>query len=119
MAGAAYRRVVPRPLVTDGDMSSDFQSEWIDVAGLNQITIHYKWTGVDPIGSVKIQADVSENPHKTPITYDVPLSPTIDIDSNSGEDSIVLTGPLSRWRLIWDSTSGSGTFNAYWQGHQV
>lgn len=119
MAGAAYRRVTPRPLVEDGDMSADFNSEWIDVAGLNQITIHYKWTGTSPLGELKIEADVSAPPHKTAITYLVPLTPTATIDEDSGEDSIVLAGPLSRWRVKWVRTSGIGTLNAYWQGHQV
>ena len=119
MAGAAYRRVTPRPLITDGDLSKDITTDWVDVQGLNQITVHYKWSGTDPVGEMKVEADVSAPPHKTANAYDIPLSPSASVDSDDGADTIVLTGPLSRWRIKWVATSGTGTLNAYWQGHQV
>jgi len=89
------------------------------VAGLNQITIHYKWSGTSPIGELTVEADMSAPPHATANAYEVPVSPLAQIDTDSGVDTIVLTGPLSRWRLKYTSTSGTGTIQSFWQGHQV
>jgi len=118
MAGAAYRRVSPRPLLTAGDMSGDVVGDWIDVAGVNEITIHYKWSGTSPVGVMTVEADLSAPPHNVADVYQIFPSPTPNILVDSGSESIVLNGPLQRFRVSYIATSGTGTINAKWQAHQ-
>jgi hypothetical protein len=119
MAGAAFRRSLPVQFLTDGDMSADVTSDWVEnKAGLNEITILYKFTGIDVNGEIFAEADASPFPHSTPDVYDLALTPSATLTGTNGTGSIVLSAPVSRWRIRYDRTAGTGTLSANWQGHQ-
>lgn len=95
------------------DISTSATSNQTSVHNLDKASIHVVWSGVAPLGELKVQAtnDSPDNPNA--VWREVVFSSAITITGNSGDHDIVFNElPFNAIRLQYDFTSGAGTLNA-------
>lgn len=97
------------PIVTNGDMSSDITSDITDLSKVDGYAVYAKWTGT-PQGSIKLQVSVDG------INY-VDLDGSSTVVNNAGEALWeVTTAFYDKVRLVYTSSSSTGTLNAQING---
>lgn len=116
----------PQLIISAGDMSGDLTSEVVPIQWLDNVSIQLNFTGT-PTGAFEVQGslDYSVDPLsgtvKNPGNWiALTLSPA-PVASGSADQILLdlygLTFPFIR--VFYDSTSGSGSLDAYLSGKQL
>lgn len=100
-----------RKYITDGDISSDVDGDWIDMSNLTKVSFGFTWTGTSPVGELFVQA--SNDPDHSD-AQSIGLSSSLLIAANSGTHLADITEWASRYvRLKYVAGSGTGTAQAW------
>lgn len=113
----------PYNVITNGDMSDDIVSSVTIIQKLSLVSYGVSWTGSSPVGVITVQVsnDYSLNPdgsvNNTGTWNDLPLSATCDVSGNSDNGFIDIDAQAGyALRLVYTSTSGTGTLQAIVSG---
>lgn len=103
-------------MIDAGAMSADITSAATNVINLDQASIHLRWNGTSPSGSVVVEA---RNGEKDP-WYALDMGGTISISGASGDHQIVFAEmPFTDIRLRYVRVSGTGSLDATLSAKQV
>lgn len=112
-------------IISDGDMSNSLESIGLDINQIFSWSIQAIWTGM-PTGTLKVQisndmvavaasnsSPNGPNPAANVVNWSDYSNSSLDITSESGDWTWVAQLPPYRWiRLVYESTSGSGSLSA-------
>lgn len=106
----ARKSVVTNHKMLDSvDISSNQTSNTTSVKYLDYASIHVSWSGVSPVGAIRVQARNG----KDDSWRDLDFGSAIAISGNSGEHDIILSKmSFSDIRIAYDATSGTGALDA-------
>lgn len=96
-------------MIDAGDLSGDITSESTSVINLDKASIHIVWSGSSPSGTINVQAKNGDKGTWRSLDFGT----TISVSGNSGEHDIILNElPFDEIRVVYTSTSGTGTVDA-------
>lgn len=99
----------------DGDISGTITSSETNVINLDKASIHITWTGSSPVGVLTIEASNQDPDKNSPavVWKELDFGSAIDVTGNSGEHDIIFNElPFNVIRVVYTSTSGTGSINA-------
>lgn len=97
------------------DISANATSAATDVTPVDKASIHVRWTGTSPVGTLVVQYRNNNPDFATPTDpwMNLAFSAAITISGNSGEHQIVFNEmPFTDIRLVYTATSGTGVLTA-------
>lgn len=100
---------------SEADLAGDLISKSINVKNLDKASIRLSWTSSDAVGVFKIQARQENDSKKEEALdwFDVEFGSTIALDASLQSDHQILFNelPFVELRVVYTSTSGTGTVN--------
>ena len=123
----------PNPVITNGNMSGNITSAVTILQSITLGSYGLSWSGTSPVGTIKLQAsdDYSVFPNglvdNAGTWTDLPLSVSVNdgtiatafsapVSGNTGTGYIEWSTGAYALRLLFTSTSGSGSLQAIFQG---
>ncbi len=116
----------PQPVITDGDMSDDINSEPTILQSLTRVSYQANWTGTTPIGtlSVEVSNDYALSPDGRSVLnagnwttvyvdYAGASVASVPVSGNAGTAFIDGVSAAYAIRLVYTSGSGVGTLDAF------
>ena len=99
------------------DISGDVTSATTNVENLDQGSIAITWTGTSPEGVLTVEA---KNGAKDAAFKEIDMGGTITITGNTGDHRLLFNQlPFTNIRLVFTSSSGTGTMEAVITAKQV
>ena len=96
-------------MIEAGDLASNIESTTTNVINLDKASIHLKWSGTSPIGTITVEAQNGENDS----WYELDFGSSINISGASGDHQIIFNElPFTSIRIQYTATSGTGEITA-------
>jgi hypothetical protein len=113
-----YRIAGPVKIIDGESGASDFTSEALDCENINQFTLLFWWEGgSSPVGEFKVDGLRDEGPRKGSQEWqELSVSPALTVTGTSGQLDAVLSGPLRKYRIRYERTSGDATIYCSYTG---